>query len=113
MSYDGRYLIVLTSVGFTDNLPHYADLAKIGEITGKITLTPIPTKFKGVYEVSELQSRFFHDTKSTFTFFQYITNMGSKVVFRTNNDAPNYRLIVIDFDNPDERNWKTLIKVKF
>jgi len=30
-------------------------------------------------------------------------------VFRTNKDAPNYRLIVIDFDKPEEANWTTLV----
>lgn len=30
-------------------------------------------------------------------------------MFRTNKNAPNYRLIVIDFDKPEESNWKTLI----
>ena len=41
--------------------------------------------------------------------FQYITNTDSKVVFRTNKNAPNYRLIAIDLNNPKEENWATLI----
>lgn len=40
---------------------------------------------------------------------QYIANTGSKVVFRTNKDAPNYRLIVVDFNAPAEENWTTLV----
>lgn len=43
-------------------------------------------------------------------FFKYITNTGSIVVFRTNKDAPNYRLIQIDFNNPGREHWKTLLE---
>lgn len=36
--------------------------------------------------------------------------MDSKFVFRTNKNAPNYRIVVIDFDNPQaEPNWVNLI----
>lgn len=41
--------------------------------------------------------------------FQYITNIGTKAVFRTNKNAPNYRLIVVDLLKPKEENWETLI----
>lgn len=44
--------------------------------------------------------------------FQYVTNIGSKVVFHTNRNAPNYRLIIIDLENPSEENWTTLIEVR-
>lgn len=40
---------------------------------------------------------------------QYITNNGSEFVFRTNKDAPNYRLIKIDLMRPEESNWETLV----
>lgn len=50
---------------------------------------------------------FFHI--SILLFFQYVTNVGSKVYFRTNKNAPNYRVIIIDFENPAEENWETLI----
>lgn len=43
--------------------------------------------------------------------FQYITNDGPKMIFRTNKNAPNYRLIVIDVNSPAEENWETLIEV--
>ena len=32
------------------------------------------------------------------------------VVFRTNKDAPNYRLIQIDFNQPERDQWKTLLE---
>lgn len=40
---------------------------------------------------------------------QYVTNEGPVCIFRTNKDAPNYRLIRIDFTNPSPENWTTLI----
>ena len=40
---------------------------------------------------------------------QYVTNEGPMCIFRTNKDAPNYRLIKIDFTNPSPENWTTLI----
>ncbi len=39
-----------------------------------------------------------------------MTNTGSKVVFRTNKNAPNYRLIVIDLEHPQESNWSVLVE---
>lgn len=41
---------------------------------------------------------------------QYVTNTGSVMVFRTNKDAPNYRLIQIDFNQPAREQWKTLLE---
>jgi prolyl oligopeptidase len=40
---------------------------------------------------------------------QYVTNEGPVCIFRTNKSAPNYRLIKIDFTNPGQENWTTLI----
>ncbi|XP_055295103.1 prolyl endopeptidase-like [Sitodiplosis mosellana] len=84
----GKYLIVISELG--NQLLYYADLQKNGPINGKIPLTPIVTKFEADYH--------------------YITNTGSKALFRTNKNAPNYRLVVIDFDNFAEKSWTTLIE---
>lgn len=43
--------------------------------------------------------------------FQYITNTGTKMVLRTNRNAPNFRLIIVDINEPTEQNWSTLIAV--
>ena len=36
--------------------------------------------------------------------YDFITNDGSKFLFKTNKDAPNYKLITIDMDNFGEVN---------
>lgn len=41
--------------------------------------------------------------------FQYITNKDNKFIFRTNKNAPNYKVVIIDFNNPAEENWIDLI----
>ncbi|XP_017050453.1 prolyl endopeptidase [Drosophila ficusphila] len=81
----GKYLILSISHTVRDNMVYYADLKEDEAITFK----PIVDKFEADYD--------------------YITNEGSKMYFHTNKDAPKYRVIVIDFDNPAEENWTTLI----
>ncbi|CAH1639526.1 unnamed protein product [Spodoptera littoralis] len=85
----GKYLIVSPVKDCRDNLLFYADLTKQPELNGKLHLTQIVHKFEADYE--------------------YITNEGSVCIFRTNKNAPNYRLIKIDLHNPTENNWETLI----
>ena len=41
-----------------------------------------------------------------------MTIIGSKVAFRTNKNAPRYRVVWIDLKNPAEVNWTTLIAVR-
>ena len=38
-----------------------------------------------------------------------ITNEGSKIWFKTNKDAPKSKIIQVDLELPDEKNWKTII----
>ncbi|CAH1103199.1 unnamed protein product [Psylliodes chrysocephalus] len=90
VSHCGNYLIVTPIKGCKDNLLYFAKFTKDRSITGKLQLTPVITELDADYE--------------------YITNMDSKFVFRTNKNAPNYRIVVIDFDNPQaEPNWVNLI----
>jgi prolyl oligopeptidase len=44
------------------------------------------------------------DTESNF-----IDNDGDKILVRTNSDAPNYKVVLIDPKNPAKENWKIII----
>ncbi|XP_055295101.1 prolyl endopeptidase-like [Sitodiplosis mosellana] len=85
----GKYLIVLSGPT-TDNVLYFADLSKNGPIIGIIPLTPIVTKPESTYK--------------------YVTNTESNAMFLTTRNAPNCRLVVIDFDNYAEENWRTLFE---
>ncbi|XP_073812282.1 prolyl endopeptidase [Musca autumnalis] len=85
----GKYLILAIVKDCRDNIVYYADLEPGAEITTKLQVKKIVEKFESDYD--------------------YITNTGSKVYFRTNKDASNYRVIMIDFENPAQENWQTLI----
>lgn len=41
--------------------------------------------------------------------YSYITNVNTKFWFKTNRDAPRYKVISIDFSNPAIENWKDII----
>ncbi len=41
-----------------------------------------------------------------------ITNVGDKLLVRTNDDAPNYQVVLIDPKKPGKENWKTIIAEK-
>ncbi|XP_065346308.1 prolyl endopeptidase-like [Cloeon dipterum] len=85
----GNYLIVLPLYG-KGNMVFFA---KIGSLPdgprGPLPLTQIVHKMESGYE--------------------YVTNVGSEFIFRTNKDAPNYRLVSIDLKNPRMDQWRTLV----
>lgn len=43
---------------------------------------------------------------------QYVTNTGTKFFFKTNRNAPNFRIVEIDLERSAEENWITLIPVR-
>ncbi|XP_032595558.1 prolyl endopeptidase isoform X2 [Drosophila grimshawi] len=85
----GKYLILAIVKDCRDNIIYYADLKPGEEIVSELDVKIIVDKFESDYD--------------------YVTNVGSKVYFRTNKNAQNYRIIIIDFENPGEANWETLI----
>jgi len=44
-----------------------------------------------------------------FCLLQYVTNEGPEFIFHTNKDAPNYRLVKINFEDYAPEKWTTLI----
>lgn len=99
----------MTSKSCRDNLVYFADLEATGDIRGKLELTQIIFELVSDYEVSLLILFCRSLLQLTNLMSQYVTNTGSKTVFRTNRNAPNYRLIVIDFNNPAEDKWQILV----
>lgn len=90
----GRYLILSPREGCDPvNRLFIVDLQALKDpISGLLPYKKIVDDFKAEYE--------------------YITNEGSVFTFKTNLDAPNYKLINIDVNNPDPENWATLVTEK-
>ncbi|CAG7699270.1 unnamed protein product [Allacma fusca] len=87
----GNYLIVCPQQDCRDNLVFFASLVeplKEG-INSKLELTPIITNLEADYD--------------------YVTNDGSVFHFKTNKNAPNYRIVSIDLNNPHINDWVTLV----
>lgn len=88
-----------------------------GKFTGKLELVPIVTEFEADYEVIYFLTLFnfcnlfnlFLNENFLIFFLQYITNTGPIAIFKTNKDAPNYRLVEINFENPAPSEWKDLV----
>ncbi|XP_044740975.1 prolyl endopeptidase isoform X2 [Chrysoperla carnea] len=85
----GNWLILTPLKECKDYLLYFCNLKEAGEITGKLKIKQI---------VHELVAD-----------YVYITTIDDMHVFRTNRKAPNYRLIGIDVNQPEEENWKTIV----
>ncbi len=84
---DNRFLFVATSQGTSGN-----DL-RIKDLSGnQQDFTFIVTGFKTEPSV--------------------VDNMGSKILLKTNDGAPNYKVVLLDPANPGMANWKTIIPEK-
>ncbi|KAM3861541.1 prolyl endopeptidase [Diretmus argenteus] len=91
VSDDGRYVLLSIREGCDPvNRLWYCDLQTTTEgITGLLPWVKLIDNFDAEYE--------------------YVTNEGTLFTFKTNLDAPRYRLINIDFASPAQSNWKELI----
>lgn len=80
-------------------LPLYIETTpvfKICKVTGMLGLLP------GILKWVKLIDNFEGE-------YDYVTNEGSVFTFKTNRLSPNYRLINIDFTDPEESKWKVLV----
>ncbi|KAK5607444.1 hypothetical protein CRENBAI_021192 [Crenichthys baileyi] len=91
ISDDGRYAVLSITEGCEPvNQLWYCDLQELPDgIKGLLPWVKLVDNFEAQYS--------------------YVTNEGSVFTFRSNLDAPRYRLINIDIQNPDRQNWSTLI----
>jgi prolyl oligopeptidase len=80
---DGRYFVMYAAPGTDGFATYYKDLQKDG---------PITLLFEGYKNKSSV-----------------VHNIGSKFLVLTDIDAPNYRLIEVDLNKPDKKNWKDII----
>ncbi|XP_040206108.1 prolyl endopeptidase [Rana temporaria] len=91
VSDDGRYALLSISEGCDPvNRLWYCDLHKQ------------PNGIKGILSWEKLIDNF--DAE-----YDYITNEGTVFTFKTNRNAPKYKLINIDFSDPVESRWKELV----
>ncbi|KAK2883857.1 hypothetical protein Q8A67_017494 [Cirrhinus molitorella] len=91
VSDDGRYVLLSIREGCDPvNRLWYCDLNDVPKgITGLLPWVKLIDNFDAEYE--------------------YVTNEGTVFTFKTNLDAPQYRLINIDFAQPSISQWKELI----
>lgn len=91
VSDDGRYIFLSIREGCDPvNRLWYCDLQKV------------PEGIKGILPWVKLIDNF--DAE-----YEYITNEGTVCTFKTNLNAPRYRLININFEDPDPSKWKELV----
>uniref|UniRef100_A0A1A8J5C8 Prolyl endopeptidase n=1 Tax=Nothobranchius kuhntae TaxID=321403 RepID=A0A1A8J5C8_NOTKU len=91
VSDDGRYVLLSIREGCDPvNRLWYCDLqTTLQGITGLLPWVKLIDNFDAEYE--------------------YVTNEGTLFTFKTNLDAPRYRLLNIDFASPDQSSWTELI----
>ncbi|XP_060757057.1 prolyl endopeptidase-like [Neoarius graeffei] len=91
ISDDGRYAVLSITEGCEPvNQLWYCDLHQLPNgISGLLPWVKLVETFEAQYS--------------------YVTNEGTVFTFRTNLDAPRYRVINIDLQKPERENWSTLI----
>ncbi len=88
LSEDERFLFLVTTEGTSGNELSVRDLQDASQTDFKLLV-------KG----------FAHDPS-------VVDNVGDQLLVLTNEDAPNYKLVLIDPKNPAKENWKTIIPEK-
>lgn len=80
---DEKYVVVIAAPGTDGYATHVKDLKADG---------PFQEIFPGYSNKSNV-----------------VHNVDNKLMVLTDIDAPNYRLVEVDFDNPEKENWKEII----
>lgn len=62
-----------------------------------------------VRDLRQSDGQFVQIQDDYFATLEYVDNAGEMFYFRTNIDAPNYRLVKIDIKNPAKENWVDII----
>ncbi|ODM95949.1 Prolyl endopeptidase, partial [Orchesella cincta] len=88
---NGNYLIIFPSKGSGETMVYYAALKE-----------PMRTGIRGKLQVLPIVDSLAND-------YSYVTAEGSVVYLQTNNGAPNYRVVGIDLNKPEQMYWTTLI----
>ncbi len=65
-----------------------------------------------VKDLTKSNSQFVPIVKEIKNSYNLIDNIGDKLVVATNKDAPKYRIVLIDINKPEPKNWETLIPEK-
>jgi len=90
------------SAGVTEDL-HFLVLSKSQGTDGNETW---------VQDLAKKETEFKPIVKGFNTTSSIVDNEGDLVMLYTNADAPNYKLVLVDPNNPDSKNWKTIIPEK-
>jgi prolyl oligopeptidase len=85
---DEKYLVLTTSISTTGNELYVQNLADPNS-----KLTPVVTNFDNNHSV--------------------IDNDGSRLIIETNLNAPNSRVVEVDFSKPTPENWRDKPKNRF
>jgi len=92
VSNDGKYLCIrITKDCNPEHLFYYFKLDNFAPKKGDAMISPV--KLIDTYEAS----------------YEYVTNEGTLFYFKSNLNAPSYKLITIDLSNPDKSNYKDII----
>jgi prolyl oligopeptidase len=83
VSTNERYLIITEWAGTSGNILYFKDLQKNGDFV-------------------KLNKDFNYD-------FHFIDELNGKLLVMTNDNAPNYKIIAIDPEHPEQKNWKDFI----
>lgn len=65
-----------------------------------------------VKDTKDPKGKFIQIIKGFDTEAGIVDNIGGKLLVRTNTDAPNYKIVMIDPAHPEKSNWKTIVAEK-